>query len=201
RRRSGTPRRDLVADGRPSGAVRSRAVWKGEELEFGGEFASPQNDSLTWVGTLPLNVSLAIADTAAGAAKVRVLEGDVDVRLRAQKFPLEAFSPFLDPHSVGGLDGTLDLDARLRGSSRKVVGQGRIDVRGGVVALPGLGVVYRNLEVHGQFRDNRLVLDQTHATSEKGSLDASGDLRFIGVTRIEPHLHVDTKRFVFVQTP
>jgi autotransporter translocation and assembly factor TamB len=48
------------------------------------------------------------------------------------------------------------------------------------VALPGLGVVYRNLEVHGQFRDNRLVLDQTHATSEKGSLDASGDFRFIG---------------------
>ena len=38
-------------------------------------------------------------------------------------------------------------------------------------------------------------------TSSKGSLDATGDVRFIGVRRVEPRLHVDLRHFVFVDSP
>jgi len=189
----------LASDGKAAGAVRSALAWDGTRLDFHGNFASPQGDSIVWKGGLPLALSLAVSDSAP-LAPLRVVEGAVDVRLEARHFPLAAFSPLLDPQTLGTLEGTLDLDAQLKGTSRSVTGQGRVDVSGGAVPLPGLGVTYSDLEFHGAFEGDRLVVSRAHATSAKGTLDGRGDLRFVGVTRIEPRLHVESKQFVFVQS-
>lgn len=189
----------LRVDGRPAGIVSSSAKWNGSRLDFAGRFATPHGDSIAWTGDLPLAISLAVEDSST-AARLKVVEGEVDVRVRAAKFPLDAFSPLLDPRTVGQLAGTLDLDARLRGNSREVSGTGRVDVAGGVLPLPGLGAVYRDLEFHGAFERDRLVVNRAHAISGKGTLDATGDVRFVGVSRIEPRLKVDLKKFVFVET-
>jgi autotransporter translocation and assembly factor TamB len=189
----------LEVDGHPAGTVSSNGAWDGRRLDLGGRFATPEGDSLGWSGTLPLALSLAVADTTA-TSRVKVVEGEVDVRVSASRFPLSAFTAVLDPRTVGAMAGTLDLDLRLRGTSRSVTGNGRIDVAGGAVPLPGLGVIYRDIEVHGAFQNDRLVLSRTHSASGKGTLDAAGDIRFIGVSRIEPRLRVDMKKFVFVDT-
>jgi len=189
----------LEVDGHPAGTMSSHGAWDGRRLDLGGRFATPEGDSLGWSGTLPLVLSLAVADTTA-ASRVKVVEGEVDVRLSASRFPLSGFAPVLDPRTVGPMAGTLDLDLRLRGTSRSVTGNGRIDVAGGAVPLPGLGVIYRDIELHGAFQEDRLVLSRTHSASGKGTLDAAGDIRFIGVSRIEPRLRVDMKKFVFVDT-
>jgi autotransporter translocation and assembly factor TamB len=81
------------------------------------------------------------------------------------------------------------------------VGSGRIDVVDGAVPLPGIGAVYQNLTLHGAFDGNRLVVRQAHAISSKGSLDVTGELTFVSVARVEPHLRVTMRQFVFVDTP
>ncbi|HET9325476.1 MAG TPA: translocation/assembly module TamB domain-containing protein [Candidatus Eisenbacteria bacterium] len=196
-RGSGSLELRLLSDDRPAGRIRSRLAWDGTRLGFGGGFATPQGDSMVWTGDLPLALSLAVSDSAHA---VRVAEGDVDVRLAAQRFPLAAFSALVDPRTVGDLEGTLDLDVRLKGTSRAVSGQGRVDVTGAAVPLPGLGVTYEDIDIHGAFQGDRLVVNRAHATSSKGSLDATGSLRFIGVTRVEPNLRIDSRKFVFVES-
>jgi len=196
-RGSGTVQLALLTDDQPAGVMRSTLAWDGSRLGFGGGFATPKGDSIGWTGDLPLALSLAVSDSAHA---VHVGEGDVDVRISARRFPLAGLSPLLDPQAIGELEGTLDIDLRLKGTSRAVQGQGQVQVTGGVVPLPGLGATYQDIDVRADFQRDRLVFARAHATSDKGTIDARGDLRFIGVTRVEPKLHIDSRKFVFIQT-
>lgn len=197
-RGSGRLALDLAVDRKPAGTLRSNLAWDGTRLDLGGGFASADGDSLVWNGHLPLAISIAEADS--GKARMRLFEGAVDVRVRAHRFPLRSLSPFLDPRSVGDLDGTLDVDASLVGTSRALEGRGSLAVSGGVVPLPALGATYSGIELRSAMQGDRLVVQSAHATSKKGALDASGEIRFVALDRIEPRLHVIAKRFTFVQT-
>lgn len=191
---------DLVAAGHAAGNVRSRLSWNGRRLDFGGHFATPKMDSLTWTGSLPLQLSLASGDSGA-PARVRVMEGDVDVRLLARQFPLEALGPLLDPKAVGPLQGTLDLDARLKGNSHSIAGDGRVEVKHGVLPLPGLGVVYRDIDALATLRGDRVAVDHARVTSDKGRIDATGEFRLVSLTRVEPRMHVESRKFVVADAP
>jgi hypothetical protein len=190
---------DLLSEGHPAGSLRARLDWNASRMEIGGRLENPEGDSLAWAGSLPLAFSLAVDSSRTNAA-VGVNEGDVDVRLLAKAFPLTSFSPLLDPEAVHVLDGTLDLDARLTGTSRALTGSGRMDVTGGQVALRGLGVVYKNIELRCGFDQDRLLVQRAHMSSDKGSLDATGELRFRAINRVEPRLHVQSSKFAFVET-
>lgn len=48
-----------------------------------------------------------------------------------------------------------------------------------------------------EFNGDRLVIRELNATSGKGSLEASGDVRFASVSRVEPKVHVKARKFVF----
>jgi autotransporter translocation and assembly factor TamB len=196
----GNVRLALLSDGDPAGTLVNRLAWDGTRLDLDGSFSTPKSDSLAWKGHLPLAVSLEAPDSGGTEKPWRLFEGDVDVRVTADRFPLQALSPLLEPRAVGSLQGMLDVDASLKGSSQALAGSGRVDVANGVAPLPGLGVTYSNIEVHGEFQGNRLVLRQAHATSGKGSLDGPGEIRFVSATRIEPKLHVTARKFAFVLT-
>jgi autotransporter translocation and assembly factor TamB len=131
---------------------------------------------------------------------MRLSEGDVEVHLVANRFPLSALSPLLDPREIGEMQGTLDLDAHLEGRRRELTGSGTIALTQGVVPLPGLGVTYREIDVSGELRANDLVIHRAHVESEKGSLDVSGQVRFVSAARVEPNLHVSAKRFTFADS-
>jgi hypothetical protein len=197
---AGSLRVDLSSGDHAAGMLRTDMAWNGTRLDLGGRFATAGHDSLTWAGHLPLAFSLAARDTGSTASRVRVLEGDVDMRVTASQFPLQAFSIFLNPATVGELGGTLDVDASLKGSSRTLVGSGRIEVSGGVLPLPGLGVNYHDLDLRAAFQGDSLVVHRAHTASGKGTLDATGSIRFVSLARIEPLLHVAARRFAFAQT-
>jgi translocation and assembly module TamB len=199
---AGAPRGDgaidlaLVSDGEPAGHLRSVVKWDGSRLDLDGAFATPPGDSLAWTGHLPLAVSLAPADSAS-PPRVGLFDGPVDVRVTASRFPLAALAPFLDPASVGPLDGTLDVNARLAGTGRSLVGSGRIDVIDAVVPLPGLGVTYKDIDLAGTLAGDRFLIERAHAQSGKGRFDATGEMRFVSLTRIEPKVHVEIDKFEF----
>ena len=194
-------RLNMVSDDRPAGVLRTRLAWSGTRADLDGGFADPGGDSLNWSGYVPLTVSFTPPDSGSDARMVHPFDGDVDLHLAADRFPLRSLSPFLDPHSVGELAGTLDLDARLAGASSALQGSGRVEISGGVIPLPTLGVIYRGIELRGELEGNRLVMKRGHAESGKGRLDLSGEIAFVRLTRIEPRLHAVTDRFTFVATP
>jgi translocation and assembly module TamB len=198
-RGSGTLAAQLAGEGGAVGTLRSRFTSDGSRLNGDGAFVTPANDSLTWAARLPLVWSL--AEHPAGSSPVQVLEGDVEARTRAQHFPLAALSPLLDPRAVGTLAGTLDMDAHLGGSSHALVANGSLDLAGGSVPLPGLGVVYQDIELHSALQGDRFVLRNVSLSSQKGQLQASGEVRLASITRVEPHVHLDAHRFVFADTP
>ena len=61
----------------------------------------------------------------------------------------------------------------------------RLEVQDGVLPLPGLGVSYRELSLVGEFEGDRLLIRRAGATSAKGTLETTGEIRFASVTRIE----------------
>lgn len=198
-RGSGALEARLAGEGGPVGTLRSRFQGDGSRLQVGGAFITPPGDSLTWAGNLPLAWSL--AEHPPGTSPMRVLEGKVEAHVAAQHFPLAALSPLFDPRSVGTLAGTLDVDAHLAGTTRSLVASGQIDLTKGTVPLPALGVVYQDVDLHSVLEGDRLLIRNARLTSQKGELQAKGELRLASITRVEPHVHLDARRFVFVDTP
>jgi len=187
----------LYTSGQPAGNLSVRGAWTERRARFGGAFSTPRADSLSWSAELPFTASLAVPEAGAGAAATPSIKGPVHVRVLARRFPLASLAPFLDPLAVGTPSGTLDVDARLDGDERSLAGSGSLEVAGGAFPLPPLGVTYRDLAAHMDFNGDRLVIRGLNATSGKGTLEASGDVRFASVSRVEPKVHVKTRKFVF----
>ena len=191
----------LFTGGQPAGSVSVQGTWSDRRARVDGALATPRADSLTWSAELPLAASLAERKAAAGEPVAPAFEGPVHVRVLASHFPLASLAPFLDPIAVGTPSGTLDVNARLDGNERSLAGSGRLDVSGGVLPLPVLKVTYRDLTAHMEFEGDRLVIRDLGVTSGKGTLAASGDVRFASVSRIEPRVKLTTKKFVFADSP
>jgi len=191
----------LHTGAQPAGTVSVQGAWTDRRARVDGAFATPHADSLSWSAELPLAASLAVREAEAGAPVPPAFEGPVHVRVLASHFPLASLAPFLDPLAVGAPSGTLDVNARLDGNERALAGSGRLQVSGGVLPLPTLRVTYRDLSALMEFEGDRLVIRELDATSGKGTLAASGDVRFASVSRIEPRVKVTAKKFVFADSP
>jgi len=188
----------LYTAGQPAGTVTVRCGLSGRRAGFEGAFVTPRADSLSCSAVLPFTASLAIP--APGAAAEPAFEGPVHVRVRAQHFPLASLAPFLDPLAVGTPSGTLDVNAKLDGNERALAGGGSLTIAGGAFPLPALGVNYRDLSAHMEFDGDRLVFRDLNATSGKGTLEATGEVRFASVSRVEPKVHVKARKFVFANS-
>jgi autotransporter translocation and assembly factor TamB len=186
----------LYTAGEPAGSLGARLSWAERRARVDGAFATPKADSLSWSAQLPLVASLALPEPGAAAAAKPPLAGPVRVHVLASRFPLASLAPFLDPLAVGTPSGTLDVDARLDGDERALAGSGQLEIAGGVFPLPVLGVSYRDVTLRAEFSGDRLRIQRAGASSGKGTLEASGEVRFASVTRVEPKLHVKTRRFV-----
>jgi autotransporter translocation and assembly factor TamB len=187
----------LLLGGERAGSVAVRIAAADGRARVDGAFTSPRADSLAWSSQLPFTASLAIPEPSSGSKPPVAFTGPVHVRVAAKDFPLASLAPLLDPGAVGTPSGTLDVDAKLDGDERALAGSGSLEVAGGVLPVPGLGVIYKDLALRAEFQGDRLILRQAHASSGKGTLEASGEVRFASVTRVEPKLHVKTNKFVF----
>jgi autotransporter translocation and assembly factor TamB len=191
----------LFTAGEPAGSAVARLAWADRHARLDGAFSTPGEDSLSWSAQLPFAASLEVPEPSAGAAAKPPSGGPVHVRVVAHQFPLAAFAPFLDPHAVGSPSGRLDVDARIDGDERSLAGGGKLEITGGALPLTMLGVTYGDLELHAEFQGDRLLIRQARAVSGKGTLEASGEVRFASIARVEPKLHVKTHRFVFANSP
>lgn len=197
-RGAGQVRMAAFVSGEPVGDLGANLAWDGRRLDVHGTFTSPQQDSLVVAGRLPLELSLAARDSGMTRATVRAFAGDVDLRIMADRFPLHALLPWLPPRVASSLGGTLDADARLAGSGETLTASGQIALADGNITLLVLGTAFRGIRLNCALSGNRLLVREAHATSGKGDLKASGELRFVSFRDTELDLAVTADRFSFM---
>jgi translocation and assembly module TamB len=113
---------------------------------------------------LPLDLALR------GASRRRV-EGPLMVHARGDSVDLgilEALTP-----AVAGVRGQLAVNVSVEGTWERPQFTGGMEIRGGAMSLPGLGVRYEGLQGRARFQDNSLVLDSMVAHSG-GRLGVTG---------------------------
>ena len=197
-RAQGALRIAAVVAGVPVGVTEARLDWDGRQARMLASFATPQRDSVTMAGSLPLAISWFSPESAPESLTT---EGEVPLRAVAHRFPLAALAPLLPHESVANLQGTLDADVRLSGRRGSMLGEGHIEVANGNIEFPSLGVTYKDLQFAGTLSGDRLTLRDARVQSGKGDLQLAGDVRFASSTLIEPHLTAKFRNFVFVNTP
>jgi autotransporter translocation and assembly factor TamB len=118
--------------------------------------------------------------------KHRQVEGPLSVHARGDSVDLgvlEALTPAVDR-----VRGTLSADINVAGTWKEPRFSGGLEVRGGGMTLPGLGVRYDELQGKARFQDDSLVLNKLSLRSG-GTLAIGGSILLKDLTR--PVLDLD----------
>lgn len=185
----------------PAAEVDARLDWDGQRADVGAWFASPTGDSLKAIGHVPLAFSFEPGDSVSRNRPADVFAGEIELRITADAFPLSALEPLMPALEEGSLRGTLDSDLRFHGHAQELSGEGHLRLADASIPLPQLGVTYRDVQLDGQLRNDEFTLRQARATSEDGTLELSGRVRFASRTRVEPRLAAKWNDYLFVDTP
>jgi translocation and assembly module TamB len=119
-------------------------------------------------------------DLAFRGVEQRQVEGPLRVHARGDSVDLgiiEALTP-----AVSGVRGLLSIDMNVGGSWKNPEFAGGVEIRGGAMSVPGLGVRYDNLHGDARFEGDSLVLD-TLLVRSGGTLGVSGAIRLVDLAR------------------
>ena len=119
-------------------------------------------------------------DLALRGVEQRQVEGPLSVHARGDSVDLgiiEAFTP-----AVSGVRGLLSVDMNVGGTWKNPEFAGGVEIRGGAMSLPGLGVRYDGLHGDARFEGDSLVLDTLFVRSG-GTMGISGAIRLEDLTR------------------
>jgi translocation and assembly module TamB len=121
-------------------------------------------------------------DLAIRGAKQRRVDGPISVHARGDSVDLgilEALTP-----AVNRVRGLLSVEMNVGGTWEDPEFAGGLEIRGGAMSLPGLGVRYEGLQGRARFRGDSLVLD-TLALRSGGTLGVTGSIQLADFARPE----------------
>ncbi|HET9952501.1 MAG TPA: translocation/assembly module TamB domain-containing protein [Candidatus Eisenbacteria bacterium] len=190
----------LLGDAGSAGTASVAFDWDASRLSLDAGFTPPDGAPLTLSGRLPLALSLAAPDSGESGPIARVAAGDVDLRLRGAGVLLASLAPFLDPRSVIPREGALVLDARLTGKLDALAGSGRLEVEGGLLEFPALGVKYGGLALRSELKGGAIEIREARCRSGSGSLTAAGTIRLAGAGEAEVAIDLQARSFEAIRT-
>ena len=121
--------------------------------------------------------------------------GDLDLRFRAQDFSARAVGPFVDPDLARRIRGLLSGRVHLAGTLNQPAVDGHLDVAGGRVELPLLGVTWERVEASAQLAGRTVRIERANLESDDGSLNASGEVTLRRVTLADVDLDLEADHF------
>jgi len=146
------------------------------------------------VATLPLDFSLVSGFGGLTDGKPILLEAAAD------SLSLEWVGLFLPSGVVRDLQGVLHGTVTVEGNPESPRFAGSLDLSGGSVRLPALGVEYRRAEARFLFLDDRVLLDSLRIRSGGGSLVASGIVALPRLDQPEFTVSVTAEGFHAIRT-
>ena len=128
-------------------------------------------------------------DLAFKGVKSRRLDGPISVRAHTDSVDLgllEALTP-----AVTQVHGTLGADVQVEGTWAAPRLAGRVEVKGGSMSVPGLGVRFGTVKGSAHMQGDSILLKDVLVTSGGGRLEITGGLRLEDLSR--PVLGLDLK--------
>ncbi len=170
---------DVLYGDRDAGDLRAVVQYDARRLNLDAAFTHQTGDSLTVKGYLPMDLSLAPADTqtgTGGGVSAEAASGGADLRIVAEQFNIDWVRPFLPPESVSEITGYLDADIHITGSMDNPNLAGEAGFREGRVGLPQLGVVYEDITVDARMDPGAIVVERASLRSGGGTLVIDGQI-------------------------
>lgn len=188
----------LVQDGRARSSVKGVVSYDSLLLRVDVGIDAEGGGGLEVVGSVPVDLALTPAAEGDSTRLARAAEGAVDLRVRADSFAVRWVEPFLDPTTVRGLAGHLEIDARVEGSQASPSLGGRARLRDGRLTLPALGVTYDRAVLDVALEGDRARIDTARVHTDDGSLSLEGgvDLRELSLGEFDVRARLDRFRAI-----
>jgi autotransporter translocation and assembly factor TamB len=168
----------IRSEGRETGRVETQINWTREGLAINAATVPVRGGRLTVNGTLPWRLTLTPSDSG---STLGVSPGTADtlaLAVQADSFDLGVFNPLLPADAAKDLRGSLVAHARVSGPVKAPRADGTLEMRGVAVALPPLGLSYRDGIMVGRLSGDELRVEQFQLrTDKKQLLTAQGGVR------------------------
>jgi translocation and assembly module TamB len=119
-------------------------------------------------------------DLGMRGVKQRRVDGPISIHARGDSVDLgllEALTP-----AINRVHGALSVDVNVGGTWDAAQFAGGVEIRGGSMSVPGLGVRYEGLQGRARFQGDSLVFDTLNLRSG-GRLGISGSIRLVDLSR------------------
>ncbi|MFL5459495.1 MAG: translocation/assembly module TamB domain-containing protein [Gemmatimonadales bacterium] len=166
------------SDGRETGRVQTELNWTGEGLRINAATVPVRGGRLTVNGTLPWRLKLTPTDSGSSVGVTPARADTLALAVQADSFDLAVFNPLLPADAARDLRGRLLAHARVSGPVKAPRADGTLEISGVAVALPPLGLSYRDGAMVGRLSGDELRVEQLQLrTDKKQLLTAQGSVR------------------------
>ncbi|HYE59068.1 MAG TPA: translocation/assembly module TamB domain-containing protein, partial [Rhodothermales bacterium] len=188
---TGTLAMSVISYGDSVGTVDLELRYDSLRLNTDALFRHRDGSTLTVDGHIPLDLSLAapgdtLGGDGGGGVAVRTAEApaseSVNLRIEADSFSIGWIRPFLDVRTVRRLEGKLHGTLTATGELGNPLLGGEARLVRGLVDLPQIGVVYRDIEADLVLESNNVNVRQITMRSGPGTLTGTGRLEMPELT-------------------
>ena len=180
------------------GSLAATLSYADRQLGLDAVLTHVDGEDLTVTGTVPLAFSLAPADSGAAPPAAT----GVELRARAEAFPVAWAQPFLADRGFTALGGELGLDLTVTGTQGSPRLDGAARLRDGRVGIEATGRVFEPVLASLTFRDDQILLDDVRILDgDREALSVAGSVRLADLSVGELDLTVVPREFVALDTP
>ncbi|MDZ4700749.1 MAG: translocation/assembly module TamB domain-containing protein [Rhodothermales bacterium] len=184
--------------GEPVGDLGLVARYDSLQLQLDVLMKHIDGSTLSINGFLPANLALAADSVEAMTVRSSMAEGPVEINAQADSFAIGWILPFVDKELMDRLEGTLTTRLQVDGTAAapRLQGEGRLRLSD--MRAPFLGVRYDGLSLDVSTRDNIVYIDDAHALTGSGRVDAAGVLVMTSLTEGAFDVDITAREFLAV---
>ena len=155
------------SDGRETGRVQTEIDWTREGLRINAATVPVRGGRLTVNGTLPWRLTLTPTDSGNNVGVTPARPTRSPSRCRPTASISAVFNPLLPADAARDLRGRLIAKARVSGPVKAPRADGTLEMTGVAVALPPLGLSYRDGGMVGRLSGDELRIEQFQLRTDK----------------------------------
>ncbi|HUP50988.1 MAG TPA: translocation/assembly module TamB domain-containing protein, partial [Longimicrobiales bacterium] len=121
---------------------------------------------------------------------------EVDLRVEAQAFPIASAIVFIDAEHITELEGRLDAQVAVSGSTDDIRFEGPLSLENGLARVPSLGVTWEGIRFTGRGDGAALRIDSGAASAGSGSMSFSGSIALDSVVALDLDVALDEFRAI-----
>ena len=168
----------LEASEESVGTFTGSAEYAEGQLQIDARMSHSDSSTLTMEGNYPVDFRV----STTGEPPAWVGNDQVSLAIQADEFNVGWIEPFMDPALIGDVEGYLNGDLSIQGSTDEPRITGEAALEGARVEMADLGIVLEGLEAAISFDGDSIKVNNISTTSGGGTLEGSGSVELSALT-------------------